>query len=695
MLLGTTQNYNLGFRIYLEDHFSNSAANAKNTLQGLKDEHAAFVNNLKAARAGFALVGAAGMAATKTMMGWINVGAKYDDLMVVSKAVTQATADEMARLNDLAKSLAGETIFFPEDIASGIRFMGMAGQSATTILKTLRAAVNLTAAQPGLQVGGKGGGADILTNILKGFDLPDEYSEIVADILTQASVRANVTVTDLGNSLKYAAATATDLKVPLEDATSLLMALGNAGIQGSMAGTALENMMRYLTMAVGVNATKRQTKALEAMGLSSKDFQDARGDLIPLIDALSMMRERLEGRGTGEIQNILKEIFGVRGKRSGSVGIRMLDDIIQFNKMLKESTGRSQEIMTERMNALYGNINKVLSAWEKFKVEFTEAVKPLVNIILKGVVKILTGLKKIVSTPFGKVLATLSLALIPIVSTILLIKAAVASMILLWKLNTVSIKEMNAAISMGVTQMFKMKGAASIMTATNVAAATKGKLTGFGTTYRANDNEQVKYSAKRGMYYVSTPGKAGIKWLPKETVKYSAKRGMYYGVNPAGKVTWVPKSVAPTVLTKLPILSRIGGILGKALGFLMGPWGMAIMLGVSFLPSIFRLFKKNNDNQEEIKNLLKPKKEDEKISNLFSNREWYEAVKGMTFEKMLTVLQTIEKKLIEIYGVTKAAQLSEGLSGMEILAQLGPLVNTRNSLIPINNSNIVPPKFSE
>lgn len=672
MLLGNTQNYNIGFSIYLKDQFSTPVQNVKNALNGLQDEHTAFVNNLKAARAGFAAVGAAGMVATKTMFGWVKAGARYDDMMTVSKIVTRGTADEMERLNALAKSLARETIFFPEDIASGIRFMGMAGQDATTILKTLRAAVNLTATQPGLPLGGKMGGADILTNILKGFDLPAEHSERVADMLAEGSTRANLTVTDMGHSLKYVAATATDLKVPLEDAVAMLMALGNAGIQASMAGTALENMLRYLTMTIGENATARQRNALASMGLSSKDFQDLHGNMIPIVDALGMMRERLQGRGTVEVQNLLKEIFGVRGKRSGSIGVRMLDDIVQFKKMLDQSPGRAQDIMTQRMEALNGVLNIVTSNWENFKVAFTEAVVPVVIPFLKALTWVLEGLQKALATPFGKVVSSLAIVMIPIVSTMLLIKAAAASMILLWKLNTVSIQQMNAAISQGVAHMFKLKSLAAF---TPVIGAPMGVLaTGGRRAYPSSTHTMTA----PGIYRVNATGR-----MAPQLIRNNLPRINPY--SPAYPLMAAGFASSRAGMPAAGALSTIGGVLGKVGAFMMGPWGMAIFLGMSLLPLIISLFKRNNSSQDEIKNLLKPEKESDRISKLFSNKEWYEVIKNKTFDQMLKTLEYIHSQLIQMYGLEKAKEMTEGLTGIEILTQLGPAFNVKSSpVIPIN-----------
>lgn len=54
--------------------------------------------------------------------------------------------------------------------------------------------------------------------------------------------------------------------------------LGNAGIQGSMAGTSIRNMADYLTQSI-TNPNFKGAKALAKLGLGKQDFVDANGDL--------------------------------------------------------------------------------------------------------------------------------------------------------------------------------------------------------------------------------------------------------------------------------------------------------------------------------------------------------------------------------------------------------------------------------
>jgi len=137
-------------------------------LKGYKDEFNAFQENLRAARNVALGVAAAGAAATVGMYRAAMEGAEFLYVMKGVEAITEATNVQMANLKTLAIGLGRETMFMPEDIASGMRFMAMAGQDALTIQKTMTAATNLSGATM-TTLGGKMGGADIMTNALKAF----------------------------------------------------------------------------------------------------------------------------------------------------------------------------------------------------------------------------------------------------------------------------------------------------------------------------------------------------------------------------------------------------------------------------------------------------------------------------------------------------------------------------------------------
>ena len=75
----------------------------------------------------------------------------------------------------------------------------------------------------------------------------ERAATLVGDQLTKAAMASNMSVQDLAESIKYSAASMVTLRQQLPQVAAMIGTLGNAGIQGSMAGTSIRNMADYLT----------------------------------------------------------------------------------------------------------------------------------------------------------------------------------------------------------------------------------------------------------------------------------------------------------------------------------------------------------------------------------------------------------------------------------------------------------------
>jgi TP901 family phage tail tape measure protein len=670
---GGSTNFNVGFRIYLKDNFSGPASAIKEGLKDIKDEYNAFTTNLRAARDMYGTLAAAGALATNTMMQWVKEGADYNYMMKYAEVVTRATVEEMSKLDKLTMGLSERTMYFPEDLASGVRFMGMAGQEAKDILDSLQGVVNLAAAQPGLPIGGRMGAADIITNIIKGFNMEAKETTKLSDMMVAAVTRANVQVSDLGHSLKYAAATATDLNVPVQDAISVLMALGNAGIQASMAGTALENMLRYMTMAIhGTFSTQRQRDALAAMGLTGADLQDARGNLLPLVDILGMMKKNLEGMGTVDVQGILKEVFGVRGKRGGSVAIRELESIKHFQNMLENSEGAGDRMMSNIMDTLKGTFLILQSVWKAFKVEYSKALEPLIMGLNKVLTVVVRIVRSIAGNPIGKAVLTVSFTLITIKTVLWAIKAVVAMVGLTIGKIGVSIKAGNAALKAQLL-LYKAQLATLLKISQVKAGMVASSLHGGMPYVYGSGAPRRNLSHPLATHTMVSPGiyreKATGRMAPQKFRLGNTLIAPIRGAGGVGRSLAARTAIFGTV-------TKMAGVLGKIGAFMFGPGGVAIMMGVSLLPSIFRLFKSSNKTQEDIKDLLKPPKDKDKFSSIFSNREVLEALQVKTLKEVAGLLKTMRDNMVFLLGEETAHRKIAEATPTELAQLLYQFVTT-------------------
>lgn len=395
MLGGST--LGIGVTMFLRDQFSGPSARVRASAQQTQQEFLRMQEaQLRSQRNMYAGLAIGGVMALRGMGRMVKKAAAFSYEMEFVKSITAATATEQIRLASVAKTLGRETMFYPQAIAEGMRFMAMAGMSATEVEKNIQGAVTLAGATKA-ELGGKGGAADIMTNVMKQFKIGFEYTNDVANILAYAVTRANTNLFDLGEALKYAGSTSMDLNISLGESTAMVMALGNAGMQGSMAGVAMENSMRYMTRAFSTFGSGTSQRALAELGLTTKDVTDEAGNLLTMTEVMKKFGQAIVSVGSNvERQAILQAVFGVRGKRAASLFLRNLLEFEKFTGKVSAVEGDyAANILGDMMNTLQGHMFKLGSAWQAMWVSFTERVGPIFIWLMKGLVKALAFFERV------------------------------------------------------------------------------------------------------------------------------------------------------------------------------------------------------------------------------------------------------------------------------------------------------------
>lgn len=435
----------IGIALVLQDRFSNQAKDASAAIRRLHNEaKEAVTANLQTADS---ILGTVYQSLTNVAGGITNTvlqGAEFIDTMTTVSAITGSTREQLQMLSETAQSLGLETMFGSQDIASGMKYLAMAGNTVEQVNDMIKGAAYVANAT-GMELGGKGGAADLITNVMKTFKIVgDGASELVGDQLTKATLSANISMTDLAESIKYSAADMVMLKKELPEVAAMIGTLGNAGIQGSMAGTSLGNMARYLIKAF--NPKTDAYSFLQRMGLSQQDFVDAQGDLIDFGDIMEKISKGVENLPSIDRGKAIGAIFGVRGQRAANAimndleGYRNLLDQIQNN-----SAGFAKDIVDKRMNTLAGSIDKVSSAWENLKVAFTEQIGPALMPILNTISQIIEAVREFVTTPVGAFASQVF-----VLSTFIgLVGTKVLQLITKWRL-------LRSDTQIGFTNMFRL-----------------------------------------------------------------------------------------------------------------------------------------------------------------------------------------------------------------------------------------------
>ena len=636
----------------LEDRFSNQARESSKEIRRLHQEAKNITNaNLNAvnrmATAGMAIGSAAAYGIGEAVL----QGAKFIDTMTFVKAIAKDTGTDFSLLSQRAKTLGKDTMFTSQDIGSAMQYMAMAGQGTTEIFNNITAAADLANATMS-ELGGKGGAADIMTNIMKMFmiDSTEANSTRVSDVLTRAVTRSNTNLYDLGEAIKYAGTTTTNLGATLEQTAAAIGVLGDAGIQGSMAGTALANAYRYLSKSIG-DPNFKGGKALAELGLSKSDFIDANGQLIDLGLALQKIANASRGLGELDQYNLLVNILGVRGERAGSTMIRAFQNYTNLlDELNNNSQGAAASVREQRMASLAGAIETVQSTWENLTTSFAESLGPTLTPWLRGIGKILEGVQAIFDSPIGPFVSALVTGTVVLGTINASVIALKSSMRLLFNDSTVSLRNMFLVMKQG-WKASTISAAEYAAMQRSIIAQGKAGLAGRGVGNAMLYHEWMR--SHQGQYLGKIMGKED-----------KTGRMRYYAQTASGGTRRIPEAVATRYAQRYNPLSLIGGAAGAAAGgaalrfgassvrrgassvmrgassvmrgassvmrgaagaaaggaalrfgassvmrgalaFFGGPWGLALSAIITFLPMIITALNKNNDQSSETNSLLK------------------------------------------------------------------------------------------
>jgi len=283
----------------------------------------------------------------------------FDDAMRAVGAVSQATAAELQMMTDEAKRLGATTSFTAVQVATLMTELGRAGFKPEQVNAMTGAVMDLARATGTDATLASG----IMASSIRQFSLGATDATRVADVLTQAANATFNSVEGLGESLKYAGPVAADLGLSLEDTVAILGTLGNVGIQGSEAGTALRRL------GVISAATGEKLK-----GIFNISNVDAAGNLKPLVQVLGEIGEATANLPVAERVAKMNEAFGLLGITSASVLSRTSGETMALAESLKHAEGVASSTAKSMDSGLGGAFRIILSAAEGLQIALGQAL---------------------------------------------------------------------------------------------------------------------------------------------------------------------------------------------------------------------------------------------------------------------------------------------------------------------------------
>ena len=337
---------------------------AEKELREFKSEMVGIGTALATIGAGFAVVGAKSVA----------TAADFQSTMTRVGVVTNATSKEFGELKKTALELAKTTKFSAKEVAEGMKFMGMAGASTTEIAKGIEPALNLAAAGA-IELGDA---ANIVTNIMKGFGMEMDELTAAGDAIIKTITSTNVDVQQLGESFKHVAPVARSAGLEFEEVTAALGLLGNAGIQGSLAGTTLKNAITRL-----LNPTGEVEDTLKDLNI---ELTDSEGKMLSFTQIIDRLGPHAQNTGA------MMKIFGLRaGPGLAALVGEGADAINDLTAELLTSKGTMAKIASAEMATFSGQMKIIAAQTEGIGIVIGETLMPALRVLATGLQIVLEG----------------------------------------------------------------------------------------------------------------------------------------------------------------------------------------------------------------------------------------------------------------------------------------------------------------
>ncbi len=333
----------------------------------------------------------------------------FDDSMRKVKATSGATSGEFQQLRDKALEMGAKTKFSASQSAEALNYMALAGWDTKEMMTGIDGVMQLAAAS-GEDLGAV---SDIVTDSLTAFGLKAKDSGHFADVLAQASSKANTDVRGLGEAFKYAAPVAGALGYTVEDTSIAIGLMSNAGIKGEKAGTALRTMFTNLA-----KPTKAMKNQMDELGISITDSQ---GNMLPMRDVMDQLRGKFKGLSKDQQASAAATIFGKEAMSGALAVINASDeDYKKLTKSIDNSAGASKRMADEMEGGIGGSIRRMKSAIESLAISIGDVLAPYIkrlaewvanaatklNEMPKGTQKVVVGLG-LVAAAIGPLLVTL------------------------------------------------------------------------------------------------------------------------------------------------------------------------------------------------------------------------------------------------------------------------------------------------
>ena len=312
--------------------------------------------------------------------------AEFEFVMAKVQAVSGATDSEFKQLTESAEELGRTTFFTAAQVGELQLAFSKLGFTASEIMDAQKATLDLaTATGTDLARAAQVAGAAV-----RGFGLDASETERVVDVMAVSFASSAMDIEKWSTSMTKVAPIAKSAGFSIEDTAAMMSKLTDSGIEASIAGTSLRNILLKMqdpTSDLSMNFGKT-IHSLDELVPAMKGFIADGGDMADILEVVDLRQaaafEQMltTADGTLALRDSLKEANGEGARMAGIVGDTLQGSFLKFTSAVQ---GISISVMKGFSEGLQGAIENIAS----FFNVIAKNSKTIVNVI-----KVVTTLAK-------------------------------------------------------------------------------------------------------------------------------------------------------------------------------------------------------------------------------------------------------------------------------------------------------------
>lgn len=385
---------------------------------------------------------------------------KLEDTLTFIRGATGETEASIEHLGKTTETIGSTSRYGSEQAADGFKQLALAGYDVEQQITSLPTVLKLaTAAETSLS-----SATNTVVQLMSSQRLAVEDVGKASDILSMAAIRTTATLEDMGTSFKYVGSIAGTMQNDITDTAAAVALLHNAGMRGSLAGTALRGAFQAL-----LNPTKEESRVMEELsrriGGAGLQITDSKGKFVGFVNLLQQFEEA--GLQTSEVLELFGQRAGPGMAALLQIGSDKLKELESDLSGAEGSTARLAAMMEQtfagRMQILSNSLG-VLG--ESIGHSLSMALKPLVEIATAFVSKVLV---------IREALGPLTPIIDNLVAGFAVLVLSIGTVALAWSMMLVPAAKFGAILQTLWVVLTKTAGALLVVRDAQIAAALSGQ----------------------------------------------------------------------------------------------------------------------------------------------------------------------------------------------------------------------------